>query len=93
VCLHGIRDVAEFVLRQDCLEQELDEGAIRGEGKGVGRLSLAGVHLALVAEEFGIKPERAEVRGPILVDLSTEKLHARMSVATRLQLIQICRSC
>ncbi len=50
-------------------EQQVGEVLVALDREEAGGLTLVGVHLALVAEEFRVQPERAQVLGPALVAL------------------------
>lgn len=53
----------------DGAEQQVGEVGVLLDREEARRLALVGVHLALVAEEFGVEPEVSEVFVPAVVDL------------------------
>ena len=53
----------------DGAQQQVGEVGVLLDREETGGLALVGVHLALVAEEFGVEAEVAEVLVPAVVDL------------------------
>ncbi|PPS84580.1 hypothetical protein BZZ08_04248 [Streptomyces sp. MH60] len=62
-------------------QQQVGEVRVLLDGEEAGGLALVGVHLALVAEEFGVEPEVAEVLDPAVVDLLPVHLQVRVGLA------------
>ncbi len=65
----------------DGAQQQVGEVGVLLDGEEAGGLALVGVHLALVAEEFGVESQFAEVLGPALVDLLPVHLQVRVRLA------------
>ncbi|CAM5260345.1 hypothetical protein SAVIM40S_03333 [Streptomyces avidinii] len=65
----------------DGAQQEVGEVGVLLDREEAGRLALVGVHLALVAEEFGVEAEFGEVLVPAVVDLLEVHLQVRVHLA------------
>lgn len=65
----------------DGAEQEVGEVGVLLHREEPGGLALVGVHLALVAEEFGVETEVAEVFVPAVVDLFPVHVEVRVELA------------
>ncbi|GAA3073972.1 hypothetical protein GCM10020000_68680 [Streptomyces olivoverticillatus] len=66
----------------DRAQQQVGEVGVVLDGEEAGGLALVGVHLALVAEEFGVEAELAEVFVPALVDLLPHHVQMRVGLAS-----------
>ncbi|CAM5658167.1 hypothetical protein SVIOM342S_06169 [Streptomyces violaceorubidus] len=62
-------------------QQQVGEVGVLLDREETGGLALVGVHLALVAEEFGVESEVAEVLDPAVVDLLPVHLQVRVGLA------------
>ncbi|EWS90360.1 hypothetical protein SSIG_00694 [Streptomyces filamentosus NRRL 11379] len=65
----------------DGAQQEVGEVGVLLHREEAGGLALVGVHLALVAEEFGVEAEVAEVFVPAVVDLFPVHVEVRVELA------------
>ncbi len=65
----------------DRAQQQVGEVGVLLDREQAGRLALVGVHLPLVAEEFGVEAEVAEVLVPAVVDLLPADLQVRVEPA------------
>ncbi len=65
----------------DRAQQQVGEVGVLLDREQAGRLALVGVHLPLVAEEFGVEAEVAEVFVPAVVDLLPDDLQVRVRLA------------
>lgn len=65
----------------DGAQQEVGEVAVVLDREEAGRLALVGVHLALVAEEFGVEAEFAEVLGPAVVAVLEDQVEVGVGLA------------
>lgn len=65
----------------DGAQQEVGEVGVLLDREEAGRLALVRVHLALVAEEFGVEAEFGEVFVPAVVDLLEVHLQVRVRLA------------
>ncbi len=65
----------------DGAQQEVGEVGVLLDREEAGRLTLVGVHLALVAEEFGVEAEFGEVLVPAVVNLLEVHLQVRVRLA------------
>lgn len=62
-------------------QQQVGEVGVLLHGEEAGGLALVGVHLPLVAEEFGVESEVAEVFVPAVVDLFPVHVEVRVELA------------
>ncbi len=67
--VHQVREPVGVAGVGDGAQQQVGEVLVAPDREETGRLTLVGVHLALVAEEFRVESERAQVLGPTLVAL------------------------
>ncbi|GDY51304.1 hypothetical protein SVIO_019270 [Streptomyces violaceusniger] len=65
----------------DGAQQQVGEVGVVLDREEPGGLALVGVHLPLVAEEFGVEAELAEVFVPALVDLHPDHVQMRVRLA------------
>ena len=65
----------------DGAQQQVGEVGVLLDREEAGGLALVGVHLPLVAEEFGVEAEVAEVLVPALVDLLPVHVEVRVRLA------------
>lgn len=65
----------------DGAQQQVGEVGVLLDREETGGLTFVGVHLALVAEEFGVEAEVAEVLDPAVVDLLPVHLQVRVRLA------------
>ncbi len=65
----------------DGAQQQVGEVGVLLDGEETGGLALVGVHLPLVAEEFRVEAEVAEVLDPAVVDLLPVHLQVRVGLA------------
>lgn len=65
----------------DRAQQQIGEVGVLLDGEETGGLALVGVHLALVAEEFGVEAQVTEVFDPPVVDLLPVHFEVRVRLA------------
>ncbi len=65
----------------DGAQQQIGEVGVLLDREEAGGLALVGVHLTLVAEEFGVEAQLAEVLVPAVVDLLPDDVEVRVELA------------